>query len=176
MAALAVVTLANQACSSRTVYSSYQTLPAEGWSEDSVLLFDVPVTDTLTACQVVLSVCHTPDYPYQNIWFFVRRSLLPLDSATIAATPATADTADVMLAPAAEVMPVLTDTLEYFLADQRGHWLGNGFGEQKEMPCLVAEHLVFPRAGTYRIAVQHGMREARLRGVKAVGLSVERAE
>jgi len=72
------------------------------------------------------------------------------------------------------IEPIQTDTLEYYLADQRGRWLGNGFGDKKEMPCLVEENAPFDRPGVYRYCLKQGMREDVLKGVSEVGLIVEK--
>ena len=133
------------ACDGRTVYSEYRDIPLSGWDKDSALVYELSITDSLTAYDLVLSVRHAQTYPYQNIWFFVENGLTGQ-----------------------------TDTLEYYLADQRGRWLGNGFGERHEMPCLIGSGVRFPRAGTYVFKVQQGMREDRLQGVTEVGLIVER--
>ena len=142
---VAAVSLISQGCSSRTVVSEYQGLPLDGWQQDSVLTWDVDITDSLAVYDVVLSVRHTVDYPFQNIWLFVENG-----------------------------QTGSTDTLEYYLADQRGRWLGNGFGDRKEMPCLVAQGVRFAHPGTYRYAVRQGMRAETLLGVCEVGLIVEK--
>ena len=134
-------------CSSKTAYSRYLNIPSDGWQQDSVLTYDVAITDSLATYSVVLSLRHTPAYPYQNIWFFVQNETSGQ-----------------------------TDTLEYYLADQRGRWLGNGFGDRKEMPCLLYEHVRFPKGGIYRYAVRQGMRQEWLRGVTEVGLIVEKEQ
>ena len=70
--------------------------------------------------------------------------------------------------------PAGRDTIEFYLADQRGRWLGNGFGNIKEMPVLYGHSVSFPRSGEYRYVIMQGMREQRLRGVHDVGLTVEK--
>ena len=133
------------ACSSRTAYCEYRDIPLSGWDKDSVLVYEVAITDTLAKYNVVLNVRHGQDYPFQNIWFFVDNGL------------------------SGE-----TDTLEYYLADQRGRWLGNGFGDKHDMPCLLAQNVRFPHARTYEFRVRQGMRDDVLRGVTHVGLTVEK--
>ena len=134
------------ACSSRTVFSEFRNSPLSGWDKDSVLVYEVGITDTVATYDVVLSLRHGQNYPYQNIWFFVE------DASGVC------------------------DTLEYYLADQRGRWLGNNrFGERMEMPCLVGSAVQFAHPGTYVYKVRHGMREAELQGVTEVGLTVEEA-
>ena len=142
---LVAVSVLAVACSGRTVYNEYQGLPLSGWDKDSALVYEVNITDTLAAYNLILNVRHTQAYPYQNVWFFVENGLFGQ-----------------------------TDTLEYYLADQRGRWLGNGFGDRREMPCLIGQNIRFPHAQTYTFKVSQGMREDRLKGVTELGLIVEK--
>lgn len=136
------------ACSSNVLTSQYQSLPISGWRADSTLVFPFVVSDSLTHYDVLLSVRHTDDYPYQNIWLFTD---VYLDSAC-----------------------VKTDTLEYYLANQRGQWLGNGFGRYREMPMLYLANMQFAACGNYRIEVRQGMREDALRGISDFGVIIEK--
>lgn len=133
------------ACSRGTVYSEFRHLPLNGWPADSVLTYKVNITDTVAHYDLVLNVRHGQNYPYQNIWFFVENGLSGQ-----------------------------TDTLEYYLADQRGRWLGNGYGDRHDMPCLMLRNAQFPHAGTYIFKVRHGMRDEILLGIGEMGLTVEK--
>ena len=66
------------------------------------------------------------------------------------------------------------DTIEFYLADQRGRWLGNGFGRLREMPVLYAQGLQFAHQGDYVLRIRQGMREERLQGVSDIGVSIEK--
>ena len=142
---VAAMSVLAAACNSKSVYCEYRNVPLSGWDKDSTLVFEVPVSDSLATYEVVLSVRHNQNYPYQNLWLFVENG-----------------------------QSGQTDTLEYYLADQRGRWLGNGFGDKREMPCLIAEKVRFARTGTYVYKVKHGMREDVLNGVTEVGLQIDR--
>ena len=115
---------------------------------DSVLTYRFDVTDT-KPCNILLCVRHTESYPYQNMWLFCQ---LSNDTAAI-----------------------WTDTIEFYLADDRGRWLGNG-SQQIEMPVLFAQSYQFPDTGKYVFTIQHGMREERLRGVSDVGVIIRNGE
>jgi len=69
---------------------------------------------------------------------------------------------------------VPTDTIEFYLADDRGRWLGNRHHGFIEMPVLLEEHCHFPDTGTYHLSIQQGMRDSVLRGVADVGLEIIR--
>ena len=65
-----------------------------------------------------------------------------------------------------------TDTIEFYLADDRGQWLGDKHHGFIEMPVLFEEHHRFPAAGTYHLSVQHGMRDTLLRGISDIGVEI----
>ena len=69
-----------------------------------------------------------------------------------------------------------SDTLEFYLADDRGQWLGDKKHGLMEMPILLEEQIHYPDTGTYRLTVQHGMRDSLLRGVADVGLEIVKSE
>ena len=66
----------------------------------------------------------------------------------------------------------LRDTIEFYLADDRGQWLGDKHHGFIEMPVLYEAERRFPHAGTYHMTIQHAMRDSVLRGVTDVGLEV----
>ena len=68
------------------------------------------------------------------------------------------------------------DTIEFYLADDRGQWLGEKQHGFIEMPVLLEENIHFPDPGTYHIEIQHGMRDSLLRGVSDIGLEIYRNE
>ena len=103
------------------------------------------MTDTMP-CDILLCVRHTEAYPYQNMWLFCS---LGTDSAAI-----------------------WTDTLEFYLADDRGRWLGNGGLKLIEMPVIFAQNYQFPDTGNYVFTIRQGMREEQLRGISDVGLII----
>ena len=66
------------------------------------------------------------------------------------------------------------DTIEFYLADDRGQWLGNKHHGFVEMPVLLEETKHFPDCGMYHLSVQHGMRDTLLRGVTDIGVEIIR--
>ena len=66
------------------------------------------------------------------------------------------------------------DTIEFFLADDRGRWLGNGKNGLIEMPVLYEQHFRFAHNGLYQLTVRQGMRDSLLRGISDVGLVVKK--
>ena len=68
------------------------------------------------------------------------------------------------------------DTIEFYLADDRGQWLGNKYHGFIEMPVLYEAARHFPDTGSYALTVQHGMRDSLLRGVMDVGVEIKKTE
>lgn len=148
---VALISLAS--CSSNCIYSHYEDLPMAGWPSDSAYEFRFDVTDTIQAYDIILNLRHSEHYPYRNVWFFTE--LYQTDSVSGHIT-------------------LSSDTLEYYLADRRGRWLGNGFGRLKDMPMLIQSNMYFAHPGTYYMQVKQGMREEKLCGVSELGLTVQK--
>lgn len=68
------------------------------------------------------------------------------------------------------------DTIEFFLANQYGKWLGNGKGRLIEMPVLYEQNYRFPHCGIYEFKIRQLMREDCLKGVNDVIFKVEKHE
>ena len=68
------------------------------------------------------------------------------------------------------------DTIEFYLADDRGQWLGNPHHGFIEMPVLYEKARHFASPGDYHITIQHGMRDSVLRGVMDVGVEIVKSE
>ena len=156
---LALLVVALSSCDHATIYSEVRDLPLDGWQVDSALCFDVNLSDTASAYDIIVYVRHTDNYPYQNMWLIVEHDYLQTLFAD-----STMTTQHVSM----------VDTIEFYLADQRGRWLGNGAGSTHEMPVLFADNYHFPADSVHHFAIRHAMRETSLRGVTNVGLRVSR--
>lgn len=67
-----------------------------------------------------------------------------------------------------------TDTIEFYLADDRGRWLGNSHHGFYDMPVLYEESKHYPDTGAYTLEVSHAMRDTLLRGVTHIGVEVRK--
>lgn len=135
-------------CNRNDIYIKYKTIPEGGWHSDSVYTFDVPITDISTPYNVYINIRNKADYPYQNLWLFV--SELSRDSV------------------------MKTDSIECYLADDRGKWLGSGVGSVHEMPLLIKQNITFKKKGNYQYKLMQGMRDTILAGINDIGLRVEK--
>ena len=137
-------------CSNNILYCEYQTLPVGGWQKDNPVVFDVEITDTKARYNVLATVRNNTSYPYRNIWFFVST-----------------------LAPTSGEAP--TDTLNYFLADVSGKWLGSSsIGSIYSSTILLQKEAKFSQVGFYRFSIQHGMRDDVLKGIQDIMLEIQK--
>jgi len=143
-----LISLTFLSCNSNDVFLSYKTIPLNGWGKDSLLTFDVAIKDTNAIYNLYVNVRNRGEYPYQNLWFFLSKK-----------------TPDNVLSK---------DSIECYLADKRGKWLGTGIGSVLEMPVLYQQKVKFNKAGIYQYKIAHGMRDSVLIGLNDIGFLVEK--
>lgn len=137
------------ACSNGGVFNKYKTISKGVWHRDSLVVFQVPVTDTVQRQNLYLNVRNDINYKYSNLWLFVE-IIQPGDTTAV------------------------KDTFEFTLADPTGKWLGQGFGGVKTNEMLFKRNVYFPVSGIYEIQIQHGMRGKLLEGITEIGFRVEK--
>ena len=137
-------------CSGNDIYFQYNPVAVKGWSKDTAYVFNVPVSDTTATYNVYVNIRNRSEYPYQNLWLFLKKI-----------SPDTIQT---------------KDSIECYLADQRGKWLGTGMGSIMEMPVLYKQNVRFNKAGTYRYEIVQGMRDTMLIGINDIGMRVEKVK
>ena len=138
-------------CNRNEVYFDYRTVSADGWSKDSLQVYNIDVKDSVSKFDIYVHVRHYGTYPYQNLWMFI-------------------DYLDVK-----DSIPK-HDTIECYLADEYGKWLGNGAGALREMPVFIRQQVQFPAVGEYQISIRHGMRDSLLTGINKIGVRVEKTQ
>lgn len=134
------------ACKGNNVYTGSQRVDDEGWRMDSIYSFQFEIKDTTKAYTVEFLVRNTSQYKYQNLWLFVKK-----------------------------VEPDFTskgDTVQLFLADDFGNWLGSGIGSYYSAEYIYKDSVHFSQPGTYQYLIRHGMRTDSLEGIHDIGLSV----
>jgi len=144
----ALIILAFSSCDSNLIYTDEVTMPDMKWNLFNNPEFSFHVADTTKNTNVFFIIRTGSQYPFSNIFLFV--TTFSPDGKSI------------------------TDTLEYEIADEKGNWLGKGFGDIHELKLPYKQNVFFPLKGTYRFWIQHGMRAGDLKGVYDVGLRVEK--
>ena len=147
---LIVLAIMLASCIKPAVYDTVIDIPNEQWNVDSIAIFNVDISDTTSAHGIYLNIRNTTSYPNSNLFLFIQ---------TTSPQGAT-----------------LTDTLECFLANTRGEWLGKGFGAIRDNRVPYKRYIRFPEEGTYVFQIQHGMRTHKLKGIASVVVRVVRED
>jgi gliding motility-associated lipoprotein GldH len=135
-------------CNSNVIFSDSKVMNEKSWSLTDIPSFKVQITDTINSNNVIFTIRTGSSYPFRNIYFFVTTTSPEGKS--------------------------ITDTLQYNLADDKGNWLGKGFGDIHELNLTYKSNVYFPVKGIYQFNIQHGMRIKNLKGVYDIGLRVEK--
>jgi len=143
-----LVLLMLSSCVKNDVYFLYKSVDELGWHKDSVCRYDVIIEDTSALYNVYINIRNNKNYPYQNLWLFLENQ--NPDSS------------------------IVKDSVECYLADQRGKWLGSGMGSIIEMPILYQQQVKFNQKGMYQFRIVQGMRDDVLQGISDVGVRVEK--
>jgi gliding motility-associated lipoprotein GldH len=138
-------------CKFNSIYERSEGIPKEEWNKNQAVKFEVPVTDTINGYKVVVNVRNSNEYRYSNLFLFITTH-------------------------SPKGMSV-KDTLEITLANDKGKWLGTGFGGTWSTDAVLRNDMVirFPEAGVYNIEIVQAMRDDILKGIKDVGIKVEKA-
>jgi len=135
-------------CDKNRVFEAYQKVPQDGWHNDSLVIFEIPIDDTIQHHNLYVNVRNNVNYKYSNLWLFINISQ--------------------------EGESGITDTLEILLADPAGRWLGEGFGGIKTQQIDYKGNVFFPSSGIYSVGIQQGMRDEVLKGITDIGFRVEK--
>jgi gliding motility-associated lipoprotein GldH len=137
-------------CGPDVVYEEYVTIPEGGWSKDSMASFMVDIKDVDVYYDIYINVRNRSDYPNSNIWLFLE-----------------------VTAPEGTKV---RDTLNIFLANPHGEWLGSGWGDLYHVKYLYHNQPVkFAKAGEYIFDIIQGMRYDELEGIYNIGLTIEKS-
>lgn len=137
-------------CDPKKEFETYKPLASDGWHKDSLVVFPVAFTDTVGHHNLLLNVRNNSDYAYSNLWLFIT---IESPSGTL-----------------------LTDTVEFQLADPSGKWYGSGIGDLFDNQFMYKENIFFPEKGEYKFSIQQGMRANKLEGIRDVGIRIEKRD
>ena len=135
-------------CNNGVVYTDSVAMTANKWPLMNVASFTSTITDTLNSNNLFFTLRTGSDYPFRNIYLFVTAT-----------------------SPEGKT---ITDTLQYYLADDKGKWYGKGFGDIHELKLPYKSNVFFPSKGEYIFKIQHGMRIQELTGVYDIGFRIEK--
>ena len=135
-------------CDRKKVFEAYHKIDEKGWNKDSVVVFNVHLTHTVRKNNLYVNIRNKGNYPYSNIYLFL--SIGAPDGS------------------------LLTDTVEFTLADPSGKWRGSGIGGLHDNQIPYKSSVYFPHPGDYKFMIKHGMRDNVLQGIRDVGFRVEK--
>jgi gliding motility-associated lipoprotein GldH len=145
---LLALSLLITSCNTNVVYTDSVAMKDKTWQLMNTPVFKVAITDTVYSNNLFFTLRTGSDYQFRNIFFFVT-----------AISPHGRN---------------ITDTLQYYLADDKGKWYGKGFGDIHELKLPYKSNVFFPSRGEYIFKIQHGMRSEELTGVYDIGLRIEK--
>ena len=143
-------------CQQNKQFSSYTSI-SNGWNIKQSVAYKFVAPDTINPYNLYINLRTTNDYSFNNLFLVVELNH-PYGKVT-------------------------KDTLEYKMANLSGELLGSGFSSVKEHKLWLKGYetpFVFDEQGTYKIQIQHAMRQrgepngiANLEGIIDVGFSIE---
>ena len=112
--------------------TNYYSFNNQEWFSHEIISFNINVDDSTKTYYKNISLRHTIDYKYQNLIIFVHQYLNNIN--------------------------IDTDTINMFLADDYGKWIGKGKKDIKEVT-YEYEKQFFNRTGKYTFEIELAMRD-----------------
>ena len=119
------------ACDSSKVFEENIKLNNHIWSLENRPKFQVEIIDSVTAMNLFVNIRHSANYPFSNLWVFIKTT-----------------------SPEGFVK---TDTLECILAAKDGKWKGSGLGDIWDIQ-IPFRTQIFNRPGDYTFEIEQAMR------------------
>ena len=141
-----IVAIVMIACNSDIMYDGSVRVANPTWHADSVARFEITIEDTTSDYQSGILIRNSGDYAYQNLWLFITE-----------------------IAPDSTIT---CDTIQYFLADNYGRWLGSGIGSLYTNIYYYKEDLHYSQEGVYTYEIRQGMRDEELKGITNIGMQI----
>lgn len=135
------------------VFDQNIEIPNARWAVTDKAILTVDIVDTVSQHNFYINVRNTEEYPYRNLYVFVK-TIFPNEKSS-------------------------RDTVGLVLADATGKWIGSGSGFLSSSQHLTNTIMYqynkrFPIAGKYTFEIEQAMREDTLIGIQNVGLKIEK--
>jgi len=142
-------------CEQPAAHVFVREIPNGEWPQGKRFSGEFEVTDTLNSHHFYVTLRHTVDYPYSNLYLFVHTKFPNGRNSR--------------------------DTVECILTDRAGRWLGSGNGFVVDNKIVSNKVMYkyqkkFPLKGTYVFGVEHAMRPDTLHEILDVGIRIEQSE
>ncbi len=130
-----------------TVYEEIKTIDNGKFVYNDTISFDLNIYTTNKPYNVYIDIENTDNYKYSNLFLFVY--ITSPDNNTI------------------------VDTIDVFMADYKGKWVGKPKGENYYGKYLFKQAVAFPKQGIYKTSIVQGMRDDTLKGINKIGLTLQ---
>jgi len=135
-------------CDHSRVFDESIGISEDGWNNKNIVKLDVEITDTVSLHNFFVNIRNTTDYSYSNIYLFVK-TVFPNGK-------------------------VARDTIQCILANKEGKWIGKGIGKIRDSQILIMKDVRFPYQGKYEFEIEQAMRKKILKGIKDIGIRIEK--
>ncbi|SMO60451.1 gliding motility lipoprotein GldH [Solitalea koreensis] len=143
-----ITSIISVSCSDSAVFDDNKNIDRKGWSFHDKADFNVKI-ETPGIYNVFLNLRHTDDYRYSNIFLLMS-----------------------VQAPGQK--EVEKRRIEVKLAEQDGHWLGNGSGNLYARRVFLTDKINFLRPGEYHFELEQNMRDEPLLEIADIGIRIEK--
>ena len=149
---LVVVVLAG--CGEDYIYQDSHPFAQAGWTYADSLQFDFEIADTSKRYNLLLTIHHTPDYPYENLYVKFA-TIFPKGQAALHGSNRVEQITSLQL------------------ARKEGSWLGQCSSEECELTIPIQTNTWFPNPGQYSLHIAQYMRQDSLVDVKAIDFAIQ---
>jgi len=134
-------------CRNKVIHEHTVIMNNNTWDWSNLYKTNLHVQDTIKTYNIQLTLNISDSYPYSNLYLFIKTHLPDSN--------------------------ILSDTVNCFLADNSGEWLGKKrFGKIKNK-LFYKQNVRFPLSGEYIFEIEQAMRTKQLHGVESCGIIIE---
>ena len=145
-----LLSFALYSCDSSMVFEKNKEIGKEGWAKGDIAKFNAEIPDATLPYNFYINIRNSNDYSYSNIFLFVK-TLYPDGKISV-------------------------DTVECYLADLDGKWLGKASGRYVDNRILFKKNVKFPASGMYSFEFEQAMRTEKLEGIEDFGIRIEKVK
>lgn len=146
---LLFILIGHTSCDHKEIYYHFDEIKSGKWNMYDTLSFTID-----SACfeinkpyNIDIEISNNINYPYQNLWLFVEDNINNNNTFS-------------------------RKSEQYLITDERGKWLGSGFGMLYQSSFPFKSNIQFDEKKNYTIKVVHGMRDEVLDGIEKVGIKI----
>ncbi len=137
-------------CESGIYYQDTYKPEDNVWKHSDLVDFDFSIADSTAMYNMYLDITHETSYPFQNLYVMIR-SVSP-DGL------------------------IIEDQHSLELQEKGGAWIGGCNAQKCEIRFILREGFTFPMSGSYTIQLEQNTRTEALKGVREIGLVIEKVK